>query len=121
MLIPVRCFTCSSVIGHKWNPYCKEYNRLLKTGVTEMEACDGALLSIGLEPEDYCCRRMIMGHVNIIDELLLYSNNPGEKTTNIYLADSSSESESEEEIEYEYKSDSDSEEEIEYEYDSESE
>jgi DNA-directed RNA polymerase I, II, and III subunit RPABC5 len=60
MIIPIRCFTCNKVTGNKWNPYCK----LLQSGKTEAEALD----LLGLKR--YCCRRMLLGHVNVIDQLL---------------------------------------------------
>lgn len=78
MLIPVRCFTCNKVIGHKWNDYCQYVEEEMSSGKTEMESRDIALQKVGLPPEKYCCRRMMLGHVNVIDDLLLYSNNPGE-------------------------------------------
>ena len=43
-----------------------------------MEANGQALDDVGLTR--YCCRRMLLSHVNVIDQLLQYSNNPGEKS-----------------------------------------
>jgi DNA-directed RNA polymerase subunit N (RpoN/RPB10) len=61
MIIPIRCFTCNKVIGNKWNAY----NDLLK----EMNE-NNALTKLGLHR--YCCRRMLLSHVDIIDQLLEY-------------------------------------------------
>ena len=61
MLIPVRCFTCNKVIGNKWDPYCK-----LCESMPEKDALD----KLGLTR--YCCRRMLLSHVNVIDQLLEY-------------------------------------------------
>ena len=61
MLIPVRCFTCNKVIGNKWDTYCK-----LIENMSESDALD----NLGLKR--YCCRRMLLSHVNIIDQLLEY-------------------------------------------------
>ena len=61
MLIPIRCFTCNKVTGNKWEPYCK----LIET-IEPAEALD----KLGLTR--YCCRRMILSHVDIIDQLLEY-------------------------------------------------
>lgn len=55
MIIPVRCFSCGKVIGSKWEPYLK----LLEDGFTEKESMD----KLGLKR--YCCRRMILTHVDI--------------------------------------------------------
>ena len=78
MLIPVRCFTCNKVIGHKWKPYQDKVAEYRDSGKTEMVSRSQALDDIGLSK--YCCRRMLLSHVDVIDQLLLYSNNPGEKT-----------------------------------------
>jgi DNA-directed RNA polymerases I, II, and III subunit RPABC5 len=65
MLIPVRCFTCNKVTGNKWEPYCK----MKEEGYSDKDALD----KLGLTR--YCCRRVILGHVNIIDQMLDYPLN----------------------------------------------
>jgi len=65
MLIPIRCFTCNKVIANKWQKYKKQVDG----GVKEDEALDNAGL------KRYCCRRMFLSHVDLIDKLLLYSEN----------------------------------------------
>ncbi len=62
MIIPIRCFTCNKVIGNKYD----KYEQSLKEGKTEKEALDALCL------RRYCCRRMILTHVNLIDKLLDY-------------------------------------------------
>lgn len=74
MIIPIRCFTCRRPIAQLWEPYSK----LLKSGKTSNEALD----ELGLNPRIYCCRTMLLTHINLIDELLKYSNNPGEEALN---------------------------------------
>ena len=64
MIIPIRCFTCNKVIGNKWNTYCK-----LKD-----EGIEGPVIFKKLNLDKYCCQRMLLGHVEIIDNLLKYSN-----------------------------------------------
>lgn len=61
-LIPIRCFTCNKIIGNKWIPYQK----LLEEGVEAGEA----MTSLGLKR--YCCRRILLTHVDICDKLLEY-------------------------------------------------
>ncbi|CAE7145385.1 unnamed protein product [Rhizoctonia solani] len=68
MIIPVRCFSCGKVIGDKW----EEYVKLLRDDVTEGDAMD----QLGLKR--YCCRRMVLTHVDLIEKLLQY--NPMERT-----------------------------------------
>ena len=72
MLIPVRCFTCSKVIGHLWDKYCELVSEKSESGDTEMKIRSDVLDELGIT--EYCCRRMLTSHVNIIDTLLLYDS-----------------------------------------------
>jgi len=64
MIIPVRCFTCGKVVGNKW----EKYQELLETN----EYDKNEILNI-LDLKRYCCRRMILTHVELIEKLLNYS------------------------------------------------
>ena len=64
MMIPIRCYTCGKVIAH----YYDEYHEGLKEGKSPNELLD----SFGLER--YCCRRMLITHVELIDDVLTFSN-----------------------------------------------
>ncbi|ORZ23260.1 DNA-directed RNA polymerase I, II, and III subunit RPABC5 [Absidia repens] len=68
MIIPVRCFSCGKVIGNKWDNYLS----LLQAEYTNSEALD----ALGLKR--YCCRRMVLTHVDLIEKLLHY--NPLERS-----------------------------------------
>ena len=59
MIIPVRCFTCGKLIGDKW----EEFSRRVKEG----EPAGKVLDDLGVTR--YCCRRMLLSHVEIIDEV----------------------------------------------------
>ncbi|KAK8890512.1 DNA-directed RNA polymerases I, II, and III subunit RPABC5 [Tritrichomonas musculus] len=63
MIIPVRCFTCGAMIANKW----EKYQELLRNGMTEQQALEA------LNIRRYCCKRMLLTHVNLIDKMLPYS------------------------------------------------
>jgi len=58
---PVRCFTCGSVIGHLYEQY--------KASVKEKKP-DVVLDELGVER--FCCRRMFIAHVDIVQSVLRY-------------------------------------------------
>jgi DNA-directed RNA polymerase subunit N len=62
LIIPVRCFTCGKLVGDKW----EEFARRVKAGENVGEVLDG----LGINR--YCCRRMLLSHVEIIDEVLRF-------------------------------------------------
>ena len=62
MIIPVRCFTCGKLIGDCW----EEFARRVKTGENASDVLD----SLGIKR--YCCRRMLLSNVEIIDEVLRF-------------------------------------------------
>lgn len=60
MLIPVRCFTCGSLIGDKFD----DYQDKIKAGDDPVKVLD--LLGI----ERYCCRRMLLTTVETIQQVI---------------------------------------------------
>ncbi len=60
MIIPVRCFTCGKVIGSSYEIYMK------RTSMGEVPK--DVLDSLGITR--YCCRRMIISHADLIEEVL---------------------------------------------------
>ena len=59
MMVPVRCFTCGAVIGQHWDVYRER---------TARGEDPGAVLDqLGLTR--YCCRRMLLTHVDLLDEV----------------------------------------------------
>ena len=63
MLIPVRCFTCGKVVADKW----EEFTNKVKAGKNPQKVLD----ELGLKR--YCCRRMLLSHVDLIDEILQFT------------------------------------------------
>jgi len=62
MIIPVRCFTCGRVIGSAYQPF--------KTRVANGEDPAEVLDSLGITR--YCCRRMIITHADLIEDVMPY-------------------------------------------------
>jgi DNA-directed RNA polymerase I, II, and III subunit RPABC5 len=89
MIIPIRCYTCGKPVGNKWEAY-QELVQKIKTDAAskrDPEVIDhgefhiqaggipdgkktpeGKAMDI-LGLERYCCRRMLLTHVNIIDHV----------------------------------------------------
>lgn len=63
MIIPVRCFTCGQVIADKYD----QYHELLQSQYSEEDALD----FVGLKR--FCCRRMMLTHVDFSDMLLRFN------------------------------------------------
>jgi DNA-directed RNA polymerase subunit N (RpoN/RPB10) len=59
MIIPVRCFSCGSVIADRWDAWRNHVD----AGMSLSDALD----EVGLER--YCCRRLFVSHVDLIDEV----------------------------------------------------
>lgn len=62
MIIPVRCFTCGKVVGGLY----EEFVRRVQMGEKSNEVLD----SLGVER--YCCRRIFLTHIDLVDEIAPY-------------------------------------------------
>lgn len=58
----MRCFSCGKPIADKWEEF--------KQRVSQGEPAAKALNDLGIER--YCCRRMFLSQVDLIDELLTF-------------------------------------------------
>ncbi|MDP6639804.1 MAG: DNA-directed RNA polymerase subunit N [Candidatus Poseidoniaceae archaeon] len=63
MIIPIRCFSCGKVIADLWDPF---QNKIAE-GQDKGEAMD----ELGLDR--YCCRRMFVSHIDLIQEVAPFS------------------------------------------------
>ena len=62
MMIPVRCFTCGTVVGEHW----EEYNARTEAGE------DSAAVLDELGVNRHCCRRMLVSHKDLVDIVAPY-------------------------------------------------
>ena len=62
MIVPIRCFTCGKVVGDKW----EDFARRVKEGEDAGKVLDD------LSVVRYCCRRMILSHVDVVDEIIKF-------------------------------------------------
>ena len=62
VIVPIRCFTCGALIADKWN----EFSRRVSRGEDPGKVLDD------LGVKRYCCRRMLLSHVELVDKILKY-------------------------------------------------
>lgn len=87
MIIPVRCFTCAKVLADKWEYYvrrCRELEELHKEEQKNAIDKNDDSNEVKLNEQHYdkvirqkvfeelglnriCCRRMMLGHVDLIE------------------------------------------------------
>ena len=78
MIIPIRCFTCNKIIADKYEYYLKKKQEVdsnspsliidsnkIENGLVEKTEYGKILDDIGIHR--YCCRRMFLGQVDIIE------------------------------------------------------
>lgn len=63
MMIPVRCFSCGKVIGAEYEAYLER----TKAGENPQKVMDE------LNLVRYCCRRMLVSNVDLIDDSAPYA------------------------------------------------
>ncbi len=68
MLIPVRCFSCGKPVAEWFD----EFKKRTKSHEEGGQAEDAALVLDELGFDRYCCRRMMLSQVDLIDEILPY-------------------------------------------------
>jgi DNA-directed RNA polymerase subunit N len=69
MIIPVRCFTCGKVIADKWDQF--------RADVAKGE--DPAVVLDRLNVKRYCCRRIFLSHVDLVEDVLQFSVSANEE------------------------------------------
>jgi DNA-directed RNA polymerase subunit N (RpoN/RPB10) len=78
MIIPVRCHTCGQVVASKYEDFKEFKNQLSReqtilTGTPDNDIIEKSKASIeffkSIGIKRYCCKRMILTHIDIIDKL----------------------------------------------------
>ncbi|KAK4451771.1 8 kDa subunit-domain-containing protein [Podospora aff. communis PSN243] len=77
MIIPIRCFSCGKVTADLWERYVR---MIEQENMMEGDALDA------LGCKRYCCRRMVLTHVDLIEKLLKYTPD-GRNTKKIEMQD----------------------------------
>ena len=75
MIIPVRCFTCGKVLGDKYEWFINEIKKnkdktepdILDVSAETIQKTQHRKLLDQLQLKRYCCRRVMLGHVDLID------------------------------------------------------
>jgi len=62
MIIPIRCFSCGKPIAHLW----EDFKKRTEKGEDAKKVLD----DLGLER--YCCRAMLLSHVDLIDTAMKF-------------------------------------------------
>ena len=62
MMVPVRCFSCGKLVGDKWD----EFARRVKQGENKGDILDDLGMKL------YCCRRMLLSNVDVIDDVIKF-------------------------------------------------
>ena len=63
MIIPVRCFTCGKVVADKYETF----------KLRVRQGNDPAVILDELGLKRYCCRRMLLSHIDIIDSFMAFA------------------------------------------------
>lgn len=79
MIIPIRCFTCGKVIGNKWESYkslvkenrekmgLPDTDMIIEVNSTDLKETPEGIALNKLQLKRYCCRRMLLSHIELID------------------------------------------------------
>lgn len=80
MIIPIRCITCNKVLANKWEAFKKAvdeletegkqsqyYDEKEETSVANFERLNKGKILDKLGLDRICCRRHMLGHVELID------------------------------------------------------
>ena len=69
MLIPIRCFTCSNLIADKYKKYLELLNKKKEEKNYNELTTDNSDIFKKLKLKRYCCKRMLLTNIDIIDKI----------------------------------------------------
>lgn len=72
MIIPVRCFSCGRVIASDYVAFVNRVKFIKENEKREPTSEEIESIFDELGVKRYCCRRMILSHVDLIDEVIPY-------------------------------------------------
>ncbi|EDY35861.1 DNA-directed RNA polymerase subunit N [Candidatus Aciduliprofundum boonei] len=72
MIIPVRCFSCGRVIASDYIAFVNKVNLIRETENREPTPEEIQRIFDEIGVKRYCCRRMILSHVNLIDDTMAF-------------------------------------------------
>ena len=75
MIIPIRCFTCGKLVGNLWELYrnmlqeeLNKFNNSEGVSSDTVRSIESQILD-KLEIKRYCCRRMLLSHVDLCEKI----------------------------------------------------
>ena len=74
MIIPVRCFTCNSLIGSKYSRYLEikenvKKNSDEKQSIEDTESISNTKAFEELKIQRYCCKRHLLAHIDLVNNI----------------------------------------------------
>jgi len=69
MLIPIRCFSCGNIIANKYDKFLELFNKKKKKKNFNKLKININNIFKELKLKRYCCRRMLLTNIDIIDKL----------------------------------------------------
>ncbi|MBD6955078.1 MAG: DNA-directed RNA polymerase subunit N [Thermoplasmata archaeon] len=70
MIIPVRCFSCGRVIATDYLKFREEVEKIKNSEKRNPTPEEINKIFDDLGVRRYCCRRMIVSHIDLIDEVI---------------------------------------------------
>ena len=72
LMIPVRCFSCGRVIASDYIAFVNKVNLIRETENRDPTPDEIQKIFDEIGVKRYCCRRMILSHVDLIDDTMAF-------------------------------------------------